>query len=158
MKQYLRLCVCAVLLCPSVWAQDPTYQQYDTALLRALDKVTGRSYDFQLDVSTPQIFGSLRMDLKTCYQRPPEEPPESAAFLVVRRASAKRVDTMAVPRALTPEEKAISEADDAQVHFSGWMFASSPGLNALEHPVYDVWVIACSEAEPVISEPGRPAE
>ena len=57
---------------------------------------------------------------------------------------------MAVPRSLTEEERQVTEADDKIVKFSGWMFASSPGLMALEDPVYDIWVIACSTAAPVV--------
>lgn len=158
MKALLTLLAGAALLHPLVHAQDPTYQQYETAMLRALDKVTGRSTDFEIEVGVPKIFGSLRVDLKTCFQRPPEEPPESAAFMTVTVASSKQVETMAVPRNLTEEELQVSERDDADIRFSGWMFASSPGLNALEHPVYDVWVIACSDVEPVIIEPEPPAE
>ena len=51
------------------------------------------------------------------------------------------------------------EAADEELLFSGWMFASSPGLSALEHPVYDVWVIRCTDRSPVSpSGPGNPAE
>jgi len=135
-------------------AQEATYKKYDKAILRALDKVTGRSTDFELRIGQPQIFGSLRVDLQVCFQRPPEEPPESAAFLKISVASAKQVETMAVPRSPTPEELERSGSEEADIRFSGWMFASSPGLNALEHPVYDIWVIACTMSVPV--RPGAP--
>ena len=65
---------------------------------------------------------------------------------------------MAEPRDLTEDELTESESDDADVRFAGWMFASSPGLNALEHPVYDIWVIACSEVDPVVLDPALPTE
>lgn len=135
-----------------------TYQQYETVMLRALDKITGRSTDFEMLVGEPKVYGSLRIDLQTCYQTPPEEPPESAAFLKITSATSKQVQTMAEPRDLTDEEMAVSEAEDADVRFSGWMFASSPGLSALEHPVYDIWVIACSEVDPAVLNPLEPAE
>lgn len=135
-----------------------TYQQYETATLRALDKITGRSTDFEMLVGEPKVYGSLRIDLQTCYQTPPEEPPESAAFLKITSATSKQVQTMAEPRDLTEEEMTVSEAEDADVRFSGWMFASSPGLSALEHPVYDIWVIACSEVDPAVLNPLEPAE
>lgn len=134
------------------------YQQHDTVMLRALDKITGRSTDFEMLIGEPKVYGSLRIDLKTCYQTPPEEPPESAAFLKITSATSKQVQTMAEPRDLTEEETTVSEAEDADVRFSGWMFASSPGLSALEHPVYDIWVIACSEIDPAVLEPLEPAE
>jgi len=125
-----------------------TYSQKDTALLRALDKITGRSTDFEMKVGEPKVYGSLRVDLDVCFQKPPEEPPESVAFLRITSATSKQVQTMAVPRDLNEEELAVTESDEAEVRFSGWMFASTPGLNALEHPVYDIWVIHCSAAVP----------
>ncbi|MEM1088026.1 MAG: DUF2155 domain-containing protein [Pseudomonadota bacterium] len=127
---------------------NETYRQYDTATLRALDKITGRSTDFEMSVGEPMVYGSLRIDLSTCFQAPPEEPPESVAFLKLTAATSKRVQSMAAPRAITDEEREESERDDATVYFSGWMFASSPGLNALEHPVYDIWVIQCKTVSP----------
>lgn len=138
--------------------QNRTYQQYDTVTLRALDKITGRSTDFEMRIDEPKVYGSLRVDLDVCFQTPPEEPPESAAFLRVTSASSKQVQTMAVPRDLSAEELAASEGEDADVRFTGWMFASSPGLSALEHPVYDIWVIACSEVDPSVLNPALPNE
>ncbi|MEP1143575.1 MAG: DUF2155 domain-containing protein [Henriciella sp.] len=139
-------------------AQERTFQQQDTVILRALDKITGRSTDFEMLVGEPKVYGSLRIDLETCFQTPPEEPPESVAFLKVTTATSRQVQTMAAPRELTEEELSVSEAEDADVRFSGWMFASSPGLSALEHPVYDIWVIACSEVDPSVLEPLEPTE
>ncbi|MDJ0922517.1 MAG: DUF2155 domain-containing protein [Henriciella sp.] len=125
-------------------AQSPTYVQTETVTLRALDKITGRSTDFELVKGEPQIYGSLRVDVEVCFQTPPEEPPESVAFLRISSATSKQVQSMAVPRPITDEDRAATEGEDADVRFSGWMFASSPGLNALEHPVYDIWVIKCT--------------
>jgi hypothetical protein len=66
--------------------------------------------------------------VRACRETPPTEPPESAAFLVIRE--------------LPP----VSEVERAPVDlFSGWMFASSPAVSALEHPVYDIWVVDCAE-------------
>lgn len=141
-----------------VASRPRNYKQYDTVMLRALDKITGRSTDFEMLVGAPKVYGSLRIDLQTCYQTPPEEPPESVAFLKITSATSKQVQTMAEPRDLTEEELTVSEAEDADVRFSGWMFASSPGLSALEHPVYDIWVIACSEVDPSVLNPLEPAE
>jgi hypothetical protein len=141
-----------------VESRPRTYQPHETVMLRALDKITGRSTDFEMLVGEPKVYGSLRIDLQACYQTPPEEPPESAAFLKITSATSKQVQTMAEPRDLTEEEMTISEADDADVRFSGWMFASSPGLSALEHPVYDIWVITCSEVDPSVLNPLEPAE
>jgi len=138
--------------------QDRNYKQHDTVTLRALDKITGRSTDFEMIIGTPKVYGSLRVDLDVCFQTPPEEPPESAAFLRITSATSKQVQTMAAPRDLTEEELAESQSEDADVRFTGWMFASSPGLSALEHPVYDIWVIACSEVDPSVLNPALPNE
>ena len=138
--------------------QKRNYQQKDTVIVRALDKITGRSTDFLMNKGEPKVYGSLRIDLETCFQTPPEEPPESAAFLKITSATSKQVQTMAEPRDLTEEEILESEGEDADIRFSGWMFASSPGLSALEHPVYDIWVIACNEIDPSELAPLAPNE
>ena len=121
-----------------------TYQPYSAATLRALDKITGRSTDIDVEVGTPIVFGSLRIEMKSCFQTPPELPPESAAVLDIKStqslpeaAEDKLTSTVGTDRAL----------DEPQL-FLGWMFASSPGLSALEHPVYDVWVISCKTSAP----------
>lgn len=138
--------------------QKRTYKQHDTVILRALDKITGRSTDFEMLIGEPKVYGSLRIDLQTCFQTPPEEPPESAAFLKVTTANITQVQTMAEPRDLTEEELSAVADEEPELRFSGWMFASSPGLNALEHPVYDIWVIACSEVDPSELAPLAPNE
>lgn len=138
--------------------EPSTYRQKDTATLRALDKITGRSTDFEMKVGEPKVYGSLRVDLEVCYQKPPEEPPESAAFLKITSATSRQVQTMTAPRELTEAERAATEGDDTDIRFSGWMFASSPGLNALEHPVYDIWVIYCSAPVPFTPPPEADSE
>lgn len=102
------------------------------ARLRGLDKISGQARDFVAPLNRPVMFGSLSIVVRACEQRPPEEtPPETSAYLTITQghsASAK-----------------ATEAPGGSVEvFSGWMFASSPGLNALEHPTYDVWVISCA--------------
>ena len=103
----------------------------DTAVLQGLDKVTARISRLEVAVGETVAFGSLEITLRTCRETPPTEEPESAAFL--------EIDD-------DPPDAA------AQRVFSGWMFASSPGLSALEHPVYDVWLLACSTASSAAGE------
>lgn len=100
------------------------------AVLQGLDKTTARVSTFAAPIGLPARFGTLEITARACAKKPPTEPPESAAFLEI-------VD-------VRPDSPAV------QV-FSGWMFASSPAISALEHPVYDVWVIDCRQA-------GEPAE
>ena len=99
-------------------AADP----YDVAVLQGLDKVTARVSTIEAPVGRTVRFGSLQIIARTCDKRPPEETPESAAFLDIWE--------------MRPGEASASL-------FRGWMFASSPALSAMEHPVYDVWVLDC---------------
>ncbi len=96
-----------------------------TAVLQGLDKITGHVLTIQAVIDQPVRFGTLDILVRTCRKRPPEEPPESAAYLQITETK--------------PGEPAKSL-------FSGWMFASSPAVSALEDPVYDVWVIDCKGA------------
>jgi len=97
-------------------------EPFRTAVLQGLDKVTARVTTLQAEVGQVVRFGTLDIIVRTCDKRPPEETPESAAFMDIWE--------------VRPGEPALDL-------FRGWMFASSPGLNALEHPVYDVWVKDC---------------
>ena len=92
------------------------------ALLQGLDKITARISTFEAPIGEPVRFGSLEIVARACDKRPPEEPPESAAFLEITD--------------FRPDADAVKL-------FTGWMFASSPAVSAVEHPVYDVWVIDC---------------
>ncbi len=131
-----------VIAASALTAQATTYVQQETATLRALDKITGRSTDIEIEVGDPVVFGSLNVELKVCYQTPPEERPESAAYLIVKSTQPVAVESMNDAVSATDVE---TVSDDNPELFSGWMFASSPGLNALEHPVYDIWVIQCAD-------------
>ena len=114
-------------------------EPYEITLLQGLDKVTARVSTIEAPIGRVVRFGTLEIIARTCDKRPPEEPPESAAFLDVWE--------------VRPGEPAISL-------FRGWMFASSPALSALEHPVYDVWVIDCRNtvASSASSVPGSVSE
>jgi hypothetical protein len=107
------------------WPGEAPALEGGGALLQGLDKVTARISEFSADIDVPVSFGTLEITVRACHKKPPEEPPESAAFLEIR-------------------EKRRGEA--AVLVFSGWMFASTPGLSSLEHPVYDVWVLDCAMA------------
>src|SRR3954470_15789551 len=93
-----------------------------TAVLQMLDKITGRVRTIDAPIEQTVRFGALSITAHTCRKRPPEEPPESAAFLEIRETKPGEA-----PRGV----------------FSGWMYASSPAVSALENPVYDVWVLDC---------------
>jgi hypothetical protein len=96
------------------------------AVLQGLDKVTARITTIEAPLNKPVHFGPLEITAQRCSKRPPEESPESAAFLEIRE---------------------VRPGEAAHELFRGWMFASSPALSALEHPVYDVWVKDCLNAK-----------
>ena len=102
-------------MAPPVFAEDG-------ALLQGLDKVTARVSTFEAPQDKPVRFGTLEVVVRTCSKAPPEEPPESTTFLEIYN--------------VRPGEEAVKV-------FSGWMFASSPALSAMEHPVYDIWIVDC---------------
>jgi hypothetical protein len=95
---------------------------YEIAVLQGLDKVTARVSTIDAPVGRVIKFGALEIIARNCDKRPPEETPESAAFIDIWE---------------------VRPGEPAAGIFRGWMFASSPALNPLEHPVYDVWVLDC---------------
>ncbi len=109
-------------------------------VLRALDKITGNSIDLDSRIGETIEFGRLEITVRACFQAPPEDTPESAAYLEVESTTPE--DRERLPGGQDGETETASDANI----FSGWMFASSPGLNALDHPTYDVWVISCKTA------------
>ena len=121
MKNLLFLCVFFVILVIGD-ARLVQSAQFNVAVLQGLDKVTARVSAFKAVIGKTMTFGTLKIIVRRCDKRPPEETPESAAFIEV---SEER-----------PGESPISV-------YRGWMFASSPALAAMEHPVYDVWVLDC---------------
>jgi len=92
-------------------------------LLRGLDKITGRPTDIKAPLGQPVRFATLTIVARSCYSTPASETPETAAFVQIED---HRPDQ--------PARRA----------FSGWMYGSSPGLHGMEHPLYDVWAISCS--------------
>jgi|TARA_B100000315_G_C14517753_1_gene559997 hypothetical protein len=111
-----------VLVLALLAALPAAAQSRRIAILQGLDKVTARISTIEAPLDLRVAFGTLRITVRTCSKRPPEEFPETTAFLEI--LDEKRDETV------------------SQV-FSGWMFASSPALSALEHPVYDIWVKDC---------------
>ena len=109
----------------------PASLRAESAVLQGLDKTTARISTFDAPVGEAVRFGTLEILARRCHKTPPEEPPESTAFIEI-------VD-------VRPDSEAIKV-------FTGWMFASSPAVSALEHPVYDVWVVDC-KFEADVEEP-----
>ena len=120
MHLFINLSCCIFL----IWSFSSSVRAdaYGIAVLQGLDKVTAQVSTFSAPIGEYVDFGSLRIIARKCDKRPPEETPESAVFLDI---SEVKSDQPAITR------------------YRGWMFASSPALAAMEHPVYDVWVLDC---------------
>jgi hypothetical protein len=97
----------------------------DVAVLQGLDKITARVSKFDAAVDAAVRFGSLVITVRACVKPPPEEPPNTAAFLDIDEVRGSGT---------TVESKRV---------FSGWMFALSPAVSAMEDPIYDVNVLDC---------------
>ncbi|MFZ1107854.1 MAG: DUF2155 domain-containing protein [Rhodomicrobium sp.] len=92
------------------------------AVFAALDKVTGRVQPLEIKMGQTVVFGALKVTARACYTRPVTETPLTSAFIEVDE------------QLLDGSEKRI---------FSGWTFAESPGIHAVEHPTFDVWLASC---------------
>lgn len=113
------------------------FEPYDVVELRSLDKITGRTSTFEAEVGATLQYGNIYIRVQACRKRPQIETPESAAFMQVWEVLAD---------------------GKSEWIFSGWMFASSPALSAMDHPIYDVWVLDCKNArnETTILESSSP--
>jgi len=100
------------------------------AVFAGLDKITGRIISFDVKIGETVQFGALQVTPHVCYTRPPTETPQTDAFIDVDEVT------------LQGEVKRI---------FTGWMFAASPGLHAVEHPIYDVWLTDCKGGAPAVT-------
>lgn len=98
------------------------------AVFSGLDKITGRITTFDVYINETVQFGALQLTPRVCYTRPDTEAPKTDTFV--------EVDEITLDRKI-------------RKIFSGWMFADSPGLNAVEHPVYDVWLKSCKQKSDV---------
>jgi hypothetical protein len=123
--------------------------------LRTLDKITGNSTDITVKVGETRTFGRLSVTVKACFQAPAEDAPESAAFVEIHANTPAQKVSGDKPANTSRMNKGPQPIGPDGLLFSGWMFASSPGLSALEHPTYDVWVISCSTAN--TAAPSQPA-
>ncbi len=108
------------------------------AAFSGLDKITGRITTFEASIGETVQFGALQVTARACYSRPPTETPLTDGFVEVDEVT------------LQGEVRRI---------FTGWMFAASPGLHAVEHPIYDVWLTDCKGAAPAVADvqPAAPA-
>jgi len=128
---------------PAKAAQPQPVEMTDmeVAVLRSLDKTYARTSTFEVPVGQTVKFGeTLFIRPQACRKTPPTKQPESAAFL--------QIWEHVLPDAVKKKKRASADAmTETRWVFSGWMFASSPALSAMDHPVFDVWVIDCKKAD-----------
>ncbi len=111
--------------------------KHPTAVFSGLDKITVRIISFEVATDETVQFGTLQITERVCYTRPPTEAPQTTTFIEVEEVDA---------------------ANEYKKIFSGWMFASSPGLHAIEHPVYDIWLTDCKGGTEIIASPPDTAD
>jgi len=126
--------------------------RHPTAIFAGLDKTTGRIINFDVAIDETVQFGTLQVTPRVCNTRPQTEAPQTTTFVEVDEQLAK------------PDQKhvqvAVAKADakpEAKRIFSGWMFAASPGLHGVEHPVYDVWLVDCKGGKETVAQEAAPA-
>ncbi|MBO6281068.1 MAG: DUF2155 domain-containing protein [Alphaproteobacteria bacterium] len=121
------LVICSSLICLNLAtsAQAENIEK-NTARMQAMDKITGRVSMINVPVNGEVKFGSLSIVVRSCQTRPAEETPDNFAFVDITDTSPKK-DTLNI--------------------FKGWMISSSPATHALEHPIYDVWLLQCIDEE-----------
>jgi len=105
--------------------------KHPTAVFAGLDKITGRIISFESAIGETVQFGSLQITARVCYSRPATEAPQTDAFTEVDE---------------------VLENHTTHRIFTGWMFADSPGLHGVEHPVYDIWLTDCKGDGELIHE------
>ena len=107
------------------------------AVFSALDKVTATIKTLEVPIGETVEFGALKVTPRVCYTRPPTEQPKTTSFVEV--------------------DEIMLDGNQKRI-FTGWMFAQSPGLNAVEHPVFDVWLTDCQKPKNTVvqQQPTQP--
>ena len=120
----LALALCLVLLALSPARAQSERLTNPIAVFAGLDKITGVTTTFEIPIGEERRFGALIVKPDVCYTRPITEEPKTTSYVQVDQV----------------------EIDSTRKNiFSGWMFAESPGLNAVEHAIYDVWLTGCRD-------------
>jgi len=117
--------IIAVFLCSATAAEAGRIAN-PIAVFNGLDKITGLTTIFEIAIGDQKRFGGLVVKPNVCYSRPVTEEPKTTSFVEVDE---------------------IEAGNTRKRLFSGWMFAESPGLNAVEHPIYDVWLTGCRDPQ-----------
>ena len=128
MKKFI--CLFAIFLFTTNSVNAFTNLPQNKALIRALNKQTGKTKDIEIPVNDEQMFENILIKVFSCYTRPEDETPENSAFIKVNETN-------------TSYKEELNSVKQGKLIFSGWMFSSSPSLVAMEHPNYDIWLLEC---------------
>jgi hypothetical protein len=123
------LAAVSALIAPNVAFADKISNPI--AVFNGLDKITGRIISFEVAINETVQFGALQITPRVCYSRPPTDAPQTDTFAQIDE---------------------IDELKQTKRIFSGWMFADSPGLHGVEHPIFDIWLTACKGGTVVIHD------
>ena len=127
---------------PKLPAEPMKRARYDSAVLQAVDKITAETLRFESKVGEPVRYKGLILTVRSCEITASDEPAaDNIAYLDVQS------QPISAPGHATAPPRQV---------FRGWMFASSPALHAFEHPIYDIWLIACKASAPVAAAPVAP--
>ena len=126
-KKILLLSFTLIVLSTSSFAK---WLDGDLITLQGLNKITARIKTFDFKIGEKNTFGFLEIHAKRCVFSEPTETPESIAYIKIFDSSEKKIKNLST-----------------NIVFEGWMFASSPALNTLEHPVYDLILISCKKSK-----------
>ena len=141
MKHIIK-CALAISLASGAFAShahaDPI--QNPTATFAGLDKTTGRIVNFDVSIGETVQFGTLQIIPRVCNTRPQTETPQTTSFVEIEELIAK---PSRETRQDDKNQQPVVDVKESKRLFTGWMFASSPGLHGVEHPVYDVWLVDC---------------
>jgi hypothetical protein len=133
----MRLSFAAFALLASAMTAEADKIANPVAVFSGLDKITGRIVTFDVAVDETVQFGSLQLTPRVCFSRPQTEAPKTTAFVEVEEVDA---------------------ANQLADIFKGWVFAASPGLSAIDHAVYDIWLTECKGGTTIIKTPDEEDE
>jgi hypothetical protein len=117
-----------------VEAPPPAVLRSPMAVLQVLDKVTAETLRFEAPVGKRVRYKTLVVEVRACETRSYDDPePRASAYLIINTRTAP------IQASQAPADREV---------FRGWSFAFSPALHAVEHPTYDLWLVACGAAPP----------
>lgn len=132
MRFFIPVLSAAAFVCSTMSSAHAARIENRVAVFSGIDKISGRIHTFDVYINETVKFGQLELTPRVCYSRAVTEEPKTTSFLEVNEITLDR------------RIKRI---------FTGWMFAESPGLNAIEHPVNDIWLVSCKQTSDVPPPP-----